>query len=336
MKYLQRNRRVIVLYTVGIGLLLLCALAGLLIGSSAILPLQIFRALLGAEGMEAQRNILLLVRIPRTLAAAVCGAALSVSGAVIQSVLSNSLASPSIIGVNSGAGLAVTVCAAFGIIGGATLSLFAFLGAFLAVMLVSLGARKWGAGKGTVILMGVALNSLFGAVADTVTAFSPNISIMNSDFRVGDFSSVSYAQLLPCAVAVVLSLAVLFALRNELQILTMGDDNARGLGLNASLMRVIFLLLAAVLAGAAVSVAGLLSFVGLLVPHGVRRLSGGDSGHTLPLCALFGAVFVALADQLARSLLSPYELPVGIFIAFLGAPFFLFILIKGKGGEGDA
>ena len=117
----------------------------------------------------------------------------------------------------------------------------------------------------------------------------------------------------------------------ELDVLTLGEDHARSLGMNTEVMRVIFLILAALLAGAAVSVAGLLSFVGLLVPHAVRRMAGGFS-HLLPLSLLFGAGFVALCDSLSRILFAPYEIPVGILMAFLGAPFFLFILIKGKGG----
>ena len=118
--------------------------------------------------------------------------------------------------------------------------------------------------------------------------------------------------------------------------LTLGDENAKGLGLNADAMRVIFLLLAALLAGAAVSVCGLLSFVGLLVPHAVRRIASSASKHLIPLCALFGAAFVTLCDTLARVVFAPYELPVGIIMAFLGAPFFIFILIKGKGGHRHA
>jgi iron complex transport system permease protein len=119
---------------------------------------------------------------------------------------------------------------------------------------------------------------------------------------------------------------------NELRILTLGDENAKGLGLKTGLVRVIFLLITALLSGAAVSIAGLLSFVGLLVPHAVRRLSK-DGAHLLPLCALFGAGFVLLSDTLSRIVFAPYEIPVGIVMAFLGAPFFILILIKGREGS---
>lgn len=293
-------------------------------------------SLIAGDMQSPEARILLYVRLPRVLGSLICGMALAVSGAVIQGVFANRLASPSIIGVNAGAGLAVTIGSALGIIGGWRLSLFAFVGAFLTVMLVSLGARKWGVSRGTVILMGVALNALLGAISDTVTTFNPETSIQSLDFKIGDFSSVTYAKLIPATVIVLISVLILLTFSNELDVLTLGDENAKGLGMNTNVMRVIFLLLSALLAGAAVSVCGLLSFVGLLVPHAVRRIATSESKHLLPLCALFGAGFVSLCDTLARIVFAPYELPVGIIMAFLGVPFFIFILIKGKGGHRNA
>jgi iron complex transport system permease protein len=270
------------------------------------------------------------------LASLVCGGALSVAGALIQGVLANRLASPSIIGVNAGAGLAVTVCTAFGIYGGWQLSLFSFIGAFLTVATVSIGAKKWGASRGTVILLGVALNALLGAVSDTVTTFVPEVSVISNDFKIGDFSSVTYLRVIPAAILIFAAVIILQTFSNELDVLTLGDEGARGLGLNTTVARMLFLLLSALLAGAAVSVCGLLSFVGLLVPHAVRRIATSESKHLIPLCAIFGAAFVTLCDTLARVVFAPYELPVGIIMAFLGAPFFIFILIKGKGGHRNA
>ena len=181
-----------------------------------------------------------------------------------------------------------------------------------------------------------AVHNLGLEVSDTVTTFSPEVSMMSNDFKIGDFSSVTYAKLIPATVIVLISVLILLTFSNELDVLTLGDENAKGLGMNTNVMRVIFLLLSALLAGAAVSVCGLLSFVGLLVPHAVRRIATSESKHLLPLCALFGAGFVSLCDTLARVVFAPYELPVGIIMAFLGAPFFIFILIKGKGGHRNA
>ncbi len=333
MKFLQNKKAPTgAIYAVGALLFVLSLLVGLLCGSSELSLSKAISAFIKGE-YDSGAAILLYIRLPRTLGALICGAALAVSGAVIQAVLQNKLASPSIIGVNSGAGLAVTVAAAFGFYGGFEMSLFAFLGALAATLAVSLGAKKWGSSRSTVILMGVAMNALLGAISDTLITFDRELAIFGSDFKVGDMSAVTYEKLLPAAFITVIALAVLMTLSSELDVLSLGEESARGLGLNTSLMRMIFLMLAALLASAAVSLAGLISFVGLLVPHAVRRLARGESRHLIPLCALFGGGFVALCDTLARVIFAPYELPVGIIMAFLGAPFFLFIIIKGKGGH---
>lgn len=330
LKKTGRNRW---LYLTGFLLLAAAIAAGVLLGGTRLTFSEIADAFTHGFNFSAGTRIFAYVRLPRTAASLVCGAALAVSGAVIQGVLANRLASPSIIGVNSGAGLAVTVCTALGIYGGWRLSLFSFLGAFAAVMLVSLGSRKWGASRGTVILIGVAMNSLLGAVSDTIVTFVPNVGVMSNDFKIGEFSAVTYQKLLPAAVIISAAIVILLTLSNQLDVLTLGEDNARALGMNASAMRTLFLLLAALLAGCAVSLAGLLSFVGLMVPHMVRRIAGTKSSDLLGLCALLGASFVCICDTVARTVFAPYEIPVGIIMAFLGAPFFVFILIRGKGGH---
>ena len=335
MKSLRKNR-IVYIYAISLAVLLLSVILGILLGSTKISLSDMLGAIVRGDYQSTEARILLYVRLPRVLGSLICGIALAVSGAVIQGVLANRLASPSIIGVNAGAGLAVTLCSAFGIIGGWQLSLFSFLGAFFAVMIVSIGAKKWGASRGTVILLGVALNAFLGAISDTVKTFIPEVSIISNDFRVGDFSAVTYAKVIPAAVAIIVAVIVLQTFASDLDVLTLGDENAKGLGLNTGVMRIVFLMLSALLAGAAVSVCGLLSFVGLLVPHAVRRIATSEAKHLVPLSALFGAGFVTLCDTLARVVFAPYELPVGIIMAFLGAPFFIFILIKGKGGRRNA
>ena len=331
-----RKNKIGYIYGISILLLLLAAVLGVLFGSSELRLSDMLSSLIAGDMQSPEARILLYVRLPRVLGSLICGMALAVSGAVIQGVLANRLASPSIIGVNAGAGLAVTIGSALGIIGGWQLSLFSFLGAFFAVMIVSIGAKKWGASRGTVILLGVALNAFLGAISDTVKTFIPEVSIISNDFRVGDFSAVTYAKVIPAAVAIIVAVIVLQTFASDLDVLTLGDENAKGLGLNTGVMRIVFLMLSALLAGAAVSVCGLLSFVGLLVPHAVRRIATSEAKHLVPLSALFGAGFVTLCDTLARVVFAPYELPVGIIMAFLGAPFFIFILIKGKGGRRNA
>ena len=213
MKRLQRNK-IAYVYGVAIVVLLLSVILGVLLGSTKLSILDALLSVTKGDVESAEARILIYVRFPRVLASLICGAALAVSGAVIQGVLANRLASPSIIGVNAGAGLAVTLCSAFGVIGGWKLSLFSFAGAFVTVMLVSFGAKKWGASRGTVILLGVALNALLGAVSDTVAIFVPEVNIQSIDFKIGDFSSVTYAKVIPAAIVIVISVFVLQTLSN--------------------------------------------------------------------------------------------------------------------------
>lgn len=327
------NKRIVILYAVGLAFLAVSFLLGIMLGSTHVGFGELWQAILNRNPADSTATILWYVRLPRICACIICGAALSVSGGVIQGVLANRLASPSILGVNSGAGLAVTLCTALEIYGGWRLSAFSFLGAFAAVMLVSLCCRKLGASRGTVILMGVALNSLLNAISDTIITFNSEVGFMSNNFKIGEFSAVTYQKLLPASVIVIITLVILFTLTNELDVLALGDDTAKGLGMNTGFMRTLFLLLAALLAGCAVSLAGLLSFVGLIVPHTVRRIAGNKASQLLPLCAIIGGAFVGVCDTISRTLFSPYEIPVGIIMAFLGAPFFVFILIKGKGGH---
>ena len=331
MKHLQNKRRRYVPLLILLFVILSLGL-GVICGASDIGIGDLVSALSDTERTAPAARILWYVRLPRVGAAFFCGAALAVSGAVIQCVLANPLASPGMIGVNAGAGLAVTLCAAFGVLGGWQLSLYSFLGAFVTALIVSSAAHRFGASGGVVILIGAALNSLLGAFSDTVVNLIPDVSIMNNAFRAGDFSAVTAVKLTPAAILIVLSVFLLLFLTHELDILTLGDENARGLGVRTGLMRVIFLLLSALLAGAAVSIAGLLSFVGLLVPHAVRRTVGGGAKELIPYCALIGGAFCVLCDTAARVLFAPYELPVGILMAFIGAPFFLYLLLSRRAG----
>lgn len=288
---------------------------------------------LGLGAASLTPVIFRFVRLPRTLGCLLSGAALAVSGAVIQAVLSNKLASPSIIGVNAGAGLAVTVCCAFGALSGWAIAGSAFLGALTAVLLIVYAAEKAGASRTTVILGGVAVNAFLNALSEALSTLIPEVGMLAGDFRVGGFSAVSYVRLLPAGILILLGLMTVFTLHNELDVLTLGEDTARSLGMNVKTMRTSLLVLAALLAGAAVSFSGLLGFVGLLVPHAMRKIAGSESKFLLPLCALGGACFVTLCDTAARVIFAPYELPVGILMSVLGGPFFLGLLLKRKGGR---
>lgn len=316
----------------GIAVCLLIAVTSLCLGNIHFSPLQLV-SLFQGRGDSVSRSILLYARLPRTLASLAAGAALAVSGAVLQNVLANRLASPGIIGVNAGAGLGVTLCCAAGALSGFAVSCAAFGGSLITVLLIFLFSHRTGASKTTVILGGVALNSILNAICESVTVLDTDVAMLSIDFRVGGFSAVSYARLLPAASLIVLALAVLFTLCNELDVVTLGDETAQGIGLAVGKYRMVFLVLAALLAGAAVSFSGLLGFVGLIVPHFIRRFTGNESRRLLPVCAVAGAGFVTLCDMAARLLFAPYELPVGILMSVVGGPVFLYMLVRHKGGH---
>lgn len=320
------------------GALLLCVAAALLsvcLGSVKLTLAQLYSALISGP-QETAGFIFWYSRLPRTAACLLSGAALAVSGAVIQSVLYNRLASPGIIGVNAGAGLAVTVCCALGALSGWAIAGAAFAGAMGAMLLVVYIGQKTGASRTTVILAGVAVNAILNALSEAVTTLIPEIAMMSADFRSGGFASVSHTRLLPAGILILAAMTALLLMHNELDVLALGEETAKSLGLPAKQMRTVFLVLTALLAGAAVSFAGLLGFVGLIVPHAIRKLTGSDSQHFLPACALGGAGFVALCDTVSRVVFAPYELPVGILLSVIGGPIFLMMLLKRKGGRGHA
>lgn len=322
------------LFWAGLCLLtIIAAVASLCVGSVELSPGQVLAALTGQDTASAAARIVRYTRLPRACAALLAGAALAVSGAVIQTVLNNPLASPGVIGVNSGAGLAVAVvCAAAPLAQQAT-PFVAFAGALAGVLLVLGLAEGTGASRMTVVLAGVAISNLFSAGIDAVVTLVPEALNGVSDFRIGGFSGVTMTRLAPAAGLILVSLALVFSLSQQLDILALGSDTAQSLGLSVRPVRFVLLALAAALAGAAVSFSGLLSFVGLIVPHAMRRLVGEDSLPLLASSALGGACFVTVCDLAARTLFSPYELPVGIVLAFAGAPFFLWLLFRQKGGR---
>lgn len=313
-------------------LLLLSAFLSLVSGAASI-PLSdlLDAALAGPESVAGY--VFWYSRLPRTVACIAAGFALSISGAVIQSVLANALAAPGIIGVNSGAGFAVTLATALGAVSGWMISASAFLGAMVTSLAIMVISRKTRASRTSVLLAGVSLNYILGAFSDAVLSLVPQASMTSGDFRVGGFSSISHVRLYPAVMIIALSALAVFTLSNELEVLSLGDDEARTLGLDASLMRVVFLLLASALAGAAVSFAGLLGFVGLLVPNGIRRLLRGDNRLLLPLSGIGGAVLVTLCDIVSRMMFRPYELPVGIMLSLIGGPVFLILVLKRRKGR---
>ncbi len=324
------KKRIIVLLAL---LMPVSALLSICLGSVRISPLTVFQSIFAGKADTVEANIILLARLPRTCGCLLAGAALAVSGAVIQSVLANPLAAPNIIGVSSGAGLAVTAVSAFfpGEVG--LVPFAAFAGSLAAVMLVLFISEKTGASRITLVLSGIAVSGIFSALTDTVLTFVPDALNGYTDFRIGGFSGLSMTKLSPAVWILLIAFVAIMSLCNELELLSLGSETASSLGMNVRLFRILLLSLAAALAGAAVSFSGLLGFVGLLVPHIMRSIVGQSGKELIPCCALGGAVLLTLCDLVSRTLFAPYELPVGIIMSLLGGPFFIWLLLRQRGGR---
>ncbi len=328
--FIQRHKcRTIVLLA---ALCLGAAIVSLCVGSTPLSLSQVMQALTG-QACGGARNIVLYARLPRTLAALLCGAALASGGVIIQGVLGNPLAGPNIIGVNAGAGLGALLCSALFPTYLTAVPAAAFVGALGACMLVYGLARRTGASRITLVLAGVAISSMLSALIDALSILFPEAALGANSFMIGRLKGVTVEGLMVPALLSGLAFLGAFALSYELDLLTLGDDVAQSLGLSAKRTRTWLLVLAAVMCGSAVSFAGLVGFVGLLVPHAARFLVGNEHKYLLGASILLGAALVTVCDLLSRVLFAPFDLPVGILLSLLGGPFFLWLLFKQRGGR---
>ncbi len=325
----QNKRKIRIRLLILSAVLLATAAAGVLFGAVKTEVRDVL-ALLAGEECGAQGRILLYVRLPRVAGALVAGAGLALSGTIIQMILDNPLAGPNIIGVNAGAGFAVVSASALFPRAYAWYPAAAFGGAFLTVLFVYLFGRRTGSSKITLVLSGVAINSILNSASDVVHTISEESLVAGSAFKIGGLAGISMPVLKAAAIAVFAAALVTFLFRNELEIFAQGEEMAKALGLPVAFYRFLFLALAAVLSGAAVSFAGLIGFVGLIVPHMARLFVGGECRYLLPASAMAGAAFLTFCDLAGRTLFAPYEIPAGIILSFLGAPFFLWLLIRRK------
>ena len=306
-------------------LLIAALLAGLRFGSLRLDAAEILHTLLSErEGVKFQ--ILWNIRLPRVLLGALVGGSLAVSGAVLQGIMRNPLASPGIIGISSGGGLG-------GVLVLLALPQFshllvpaAFAGALTTAFLVYLLAWKRGIDPVRLILSGVAVGSMLGAMSSTILLFNAEKVAGILDFTVGSLSTRSWPQFRLVWPYMLSGFLVSWLASSRLNILMLGDEVAAGLGIRVERVRILLLVAAALLAAAAVSVAGLLGFVGLIAPHIVRLLIGSDNRFLVPGAALFGAALVVGCDTIGRMVMDPSELPAGVIMSLLGPPFFLYLL----------
>ncbi len=310
---------------VGIVALIVGTIGSIMIGAVEISFTDIGRVLFG-EMTGANYFIIWDIRLPRIIVGAMVGINLAISGAILQCVLKNPLADPGIIGVTAGAGLAAMIVMILLPAATSLVPLAAFVGALAASILVYSISWQGGLNPLRLILAGVALAAFFGAGISSLMVFYSDRVQGTINWMVGGFLGRSWGHVEMIMPYTILGLAVVFVGYKYLNILMLGDEVARGLGLRVEPVRLAFIAIAAFLAASAVSVAGLLGFVGLITPHAVRLVVGSDHKFLLPFSALFGAVLVIFADTTARTIFSPVEIPVGVFMAFLGAPFFIYLL----------
>lgn len=306
------------------------------LGATKVSFIKAFNALTLGDFSSQDLRILLYVRLPRCLGSVLAGSALAVSGSLIQAVLNNPMASPNIIGVNSGAGFAVIAIVSFLPSKIYMIPFAAFLGAVFSCLLIYAIAMKSGAGRVTVTLVGIAVTGILNSGISTLKTFFPNTVYNISTFSVGGLGAVNGKILLYSYPIILICLILSFLLSRGIDILCLGEKTAFGLGVNVTVFRFILLLIASALAGSAVSFAGLIGFVGLVIPHITRFIVGTKHLRLIPTSALLGAEFVLLSDLLCRYLFKPYEIPVGILLSIVGGIFFIIlILFKIKGNNYD-
>jgi iron complex transport system permease protein len=292
------------------------------------------------------KQIVYNIRMPRIVAAILTGTALSISGAVIQSLLRNPLASPFTLGISGasafGAAFAIIIFGAGGSYAGSgdlatinnpyVLAGSAFLWSLLGVAVILMLSRYKGAGPEIIILAGIVISALFGAGISAMQYFADNVQLAAIVFwTFGDFGRANWENVSILGIILVpVIIYFLFQIWNY-KALQSGDEYAGSMGVNVSAVRLTGMTVASLATAVAVSFYGIIAFVGLVVPHIVRRIIGGNEQFLIPASALFGALFLLASDTLARTIISPVVLPVGILTSFIGAPLFLFLLIRGMG-----
>ena len=316
-------------------------MAGLLVGSVALSPVEVVKAvadrlpLLSVDhGLtKVETRLLFELRMPRVVIGGLVGAVLAVAGAGYQGVFRNPLADPYLLGVAAGAGLGAT--AVIGLdAGSAAIPIVAFVGGIAAVGATYVLSRTVGGRTTTsLILAGVAVAAFFTAIQTFLLQRNYETLREVYSWILGRLVTVGWSEVWMLIPYAVIASAVLVVLRRLLDVLGLGDEEAAGLGVNVVRVRRLVVLAATLATAAAVSVSGLIAFVGIIVPHTIRLLTGWSYRVIIPLSLVYGAAFLIVADLGARTLVSPGELPIGVVTAFLGAPFFLLVLRTMKGSS---
>lgn len=283
--------------------------------------------------LDSSEIIVWDIRLPRALLAAVVGAALSVAGASYQGLFRNPLADPYLIGVTQGAALGAVVAfllpVSLGSVAFGTVPIFAFIGAILSVLVVYSIARKSGAlPVTTLILAGVALGAFLSAIVSYLITVSGDKIHSVVFWLMGSFSLTSWDEVQVALPIVIVGILVILLNSRALNLIQLGEEQAQQLGVDVEKLKLVLLITATLVTAVAVSFVGIIGFVGIIVPHAVRLMFGADHRFLLPISVLVGAIFMIVADLVARTAMAPVEIPIGVITAFCGAPFFLYLLRK--------
>ena len=319
-----------------IGLVMLIAVIIIcsMIGSQKISLTAVWSYIFGKTTDSTDYTILFQLRLPRCILAALVGASLAISGVVLQALLRNPLADPYILGISSGAGLGAMLAMATGLqvsfLGISSIGLFAFIGAIGTVWLVWwLGIMAGGRQVSNLLLAGVVVNAFFSAIIMFLSSIISSSGLQGTMmWLMGNVRDAGSGDIMISTICLTIALIVLFRISAELNALSFGQKDAQSMGVNVNSTRLIAFATTAFITSVAVSMSGLIGFIGLIVPHTVRLVIGPDHRRLLPMCGFAGAIFLVVCDTFARTIIAPRQLPVGIITAITGAPFFLVLLIK--------
>jgi iron complex transport system permease protein len=330
-------------YSIGV-LAVLCIVIAILavtVGSVKIPYATVWKILLdhlplisiSGDWTDTTDMIVMGIRLPRVAMAGLVGAALGVAGAAYQGLFRNPLADPYLIGVAQGAALGASIgfVVSWSFLGTYFIPILAFGGALIAVSIVYLIARV---GKSmpvtTLILAGVAVGALLMSITSYLTLIAPDKTHGIVSWLMGGFSMIEWSQVSLVAPYIMVGIVIIFLLARPLNVMQLDEEQAQQLGINVERTKLILLIASTLITAAAVCFVGTIGFVGIIVPHAVRLVFGPDHRSLLPLSALAGAILLILADTASRTLIPPTEIPVGVITAFLGAPFFVFLLRRSK------
>ncbi|QDQ01145.1 iron chelate uptake ABC transporter family permease subunit [Lysinibacillus fusiformis] len=353
-KQTQRpNKKFIILSMLLLLLLIISITFAIMIGSVSITPLYVWKVIFSKiplaqnwvvqDWSRSQEIIIWQIRVPRVFLAAIVGGGLAIAGAAIQALVRNSIADPYILGVSSGATVgatAVIILGAFSFFGIYALSISAFLGSLIAIVLVFFLSRVGGRiSIFRLLLAGMAVSFILSATSNFILMMSKQEGGMKAVmyWMLGSLAGAKWSNLLIPTVVFIIVFVLLWLHYRNLNLLLLGEEAAVTLGVNLQQFRIQLVILVSLLTGVLVAVSGSIGFVGLIIPHIVRLIIGSNYKYVIPISALLGAIFLVWADALARILIAPEEMPIGIITAFCGGPFFIWLLRRNNYsfGEGD-